>query len=90
MPVEDNNPHPTTVRSADHRASCFNQPRPTGDSGYWTQDGWEIGINNTHPHMVWVPFTMSRGCRQLLPLPECEGCDAEKDMEYIERMVGLK
>lgn len=33
-----------------------------------------------------VAHTMSHLCRQIHPLPECEGCTAEKDMDYIEKM----
>ncbi len=37
----------------------------------------------------WIPHTMSTQCRQINNLPECEGCTAEKDVEYIERMKQL-
>ncbi len=32
-----------------------------------------------------IPHTMSPLCRQIHPLPECEGCTAEKD----KKMKGL-
>jgi hypothetical protein len=39
---------------------------------------------------VGIPHTMSHLCRQIHPLPECEGCTAEKDMDYINKMRAVK
>lgn len=84
MPVENTKAHPSTVRTA-YRAGCHS--RKGFVKGYMAQDGW---WENGKRRMVFVPNTMSRACRQIHPLPECEGCTAEKDHEYIEKMRGMK
>jgi hypothetical protein len=84
MPVEDTKAHPSTVRTA-YRAGCHS--RKGFVKGYMAQDGWNYDGTR---RMKVVPHTMSIACRQILPLPECEGCTAEKDHEYIEKMRGMK
>ena len=39
--------------------------------------------------MKLITHTASTKCRQILALPECEGCSAEKDHEYINKMKEL-
>lgn len=85
MPVEDHPVHPHGVRSSDHRASCFDKPRVREDC--WVQDGW---FPDGRRFMVRIEDTGSFGCRQILDLPECAGCTAEKDLEYINKMRNLK
>jgi len=89
MPVEDHEVYVHGKRAEGHRAGCYNR---TGfNPGFWAQDGWEedSGSLMAHPHWVWVPYIMSTKCRQINDLPECEGCTAEKDVEYITKMKAL-
>lgn len=83
MPVEDTPVHPHGIRSSEHRASCHNKPRER--SGYWARNGWGwLG-----PKWVWIKDTSSVNCRQITELPECQGCTAPKDHEYIIKMRGM-
>ena len=91
MPVDDHPVHPHGQRST-YRAGCYNRKEVPLDSGFWVQDGW-ITTDSGQPYQakfVWVSFKMSTKCRQINVLPECEGCTAPKDKEYLERMRELK
>lgn len=78
MPVEDHPVH-DSVKRTQPRAGCYNR---TGFApGRWVMDG---------TLKRWLPHTASKKCRQILALPECEGCVAPKDHEYIEKMRNLK
>lgn len=84
MPVEDHPVHAHGQRPAGHRAGCWNVPRtlpPTRTVG----DAIMLPDRVIRTHTE-IPHTMSHLCRQIHPLPECEGCTAEKDMDYIEKM----
>jgi hypothetical protein len=76
--------HAHGQRPAVHRAGCWNKPRTVPpprivDDAIMLPDR-VIRIKTEIPH------AMSHLCRQISPLPECEGCTAEKDHEYINRM----
>lgn len=92
MAVEEHPVHNSTKRIIP-RAGCHSRA-PLQD-GYWARDGytWE-GVDDFNPvaamRYVWVVNTHSKLCRQIYDLPECAGCKAPKDHEYIERMKGLK
>lgn len=91
MPVDDHPVHPHGQRSAP-LAGCHSKPRTVPPLQVWDT----VYIDNPDrsfsriPKAVWVEHTMSTKCRQVATLPECEGCTAEKDVEYIERMRGVK
>lgn len=82
MPVEDYDVHPLTKHD-NPIAGCH--------SKNMTEDGYYVAVRQYTPSgeyymkLQWVEHKMSRKCRQTLHLPECEGCTAEKDVEYIER-----
>lgn len=89
-PVEDHPVHASGRIGPGHRAKCHGR---TGMAdGYWARGGMLLGPSGTPTgvySMVWVDHTMSTQCRQILDLPECEGCTAPKDVEYIKRMRKL-
>lgn len=88
MPVEDHPIHKHGKRQSGHRAGCWNKPRTVPQARICDDaimlPGRVIRIN------VGIPHTMSHLCRQIHPLPECEGCTAEKDMDYINKMRAVK
>lgn len=88
MPVEDHPIHKHGKRQSGHRAGCWNKPRTVPPARICDDaimlPGRVIRIN------VGIPHTMSHLCRQIHPLPECEGCTAEKDMYYINKMRAVK
>lgn len=89
MPVEDHPIHPHGVRNADYHPWCYNKPRTR--TSYWVRNGWlDVGTEHSSPCWVLVEDTSSVNCRQILDLPECSGCTAEKDHEYINKMRNLK
>jgi hypothetical protein len=49
----------------------------------------ESGVTYAIQKMTWTPHTLSTDCRQTTELPECLGCLAPKDWEYINRMRKL-
>ena len=89
MPVEDHPVHPHGFRET-YRAGCLHRGPPA--AGYWAHDGWMVTALGQpyQARFAWVPFTMSTKCRQIVELPECSGCTAEKDAEYIQRMTSIK
>jgi hypothetical protein len=76
--------HASTRRDASYRASCFNKPRER--TGYWARNRIVTNEEKYEYEMVWVEDKMSALCRQIDSLPECTGCSAPKDTEYITRM----
>lgn len=91
MPVEDTPVHDRVKRTADHHPACYNKEEVHVLAGYWALNGWEEAESGLlRMTRTWVPHTMSRKCRQILDLPECSGCTAEKDHEYISKMRDLK
>jgi len=93
MPVADHPVHPHGVRPAGHKAGCHNRTGLT--RGYWARDGLDMqtdvesGVTYAIQKMTWTPHTLSTDCRQTTELPECLGCLAPKDWEYINRMRKL-
>lgn len=84
MPVEDTPVHPHGVRH-NYKAGCFNGQPPT--TRYLVQNGWN---SDGTRRMLLIENTASKQCRQMLDLPECEGCTYPKDHEYINKMRNLK
>ena len=86
MPVEDHDVHESTQHDKPP-SGCYNR---TGMKNayfmlqrYYNPDGsYELGG-------VWVMHNMSKTCRQVNDLPECVGCVAGKDTDYIRRMKSL-
>ena len=93
MPVEDHAVSEMVKLPANHRAWCHSKPRIP--KKVLVQDGYKISKADGNdllmlPVFRYIDNAMSPNCRQIDPLPECEGCTAEKDNEYIEKMRGLK
>lgn len=90
MAVEDTPVHESGKRSIGHHPGCYNR---TGFSrSYWVKDGLVLdhSAGTTGRYLMkGIPHTASTKCRQILDLPECEGCSTEKDHEYINRMKEL-
>jgi len=84
MPVENHPVHAHGQRPAGHRAGCWNKPRILPPDRI-VDDAIMLPDRVIRGHTV-IPHDMSYLCRQIHPLPECEGCTAEKDMDYIEKM----
>lgn len=68
----------------ERRPGCYDKPREC--TGYLAKNGVS---SDGRFKFIWIAHTMSVKCRQMDNLPECEGCMAEKDHEYIERMKSL-
>lgn len=83
MAVEDTPVHESGKRDKP-RAGCFDR-QPFAHQRC-VQDGW---LPDGRRRMVLLLHTASTKCRQILDLPECEGCSAEKDHEYINKMKEL-
>lgn len=83
MAVEDTPIHESGKRTRP-RAGCFD--RQPFSEVRWVQDGW---LTDGGRFLIKLHHTASTKCRQILDLPECEGCSAEKDHEYINKMKGL-
>lgn len=86
MPVLDHPIH-DKVKHDKPPSGCFNRR--------WMQDSYFVLVRKYDDLGRYklvsqkVEHTMSTKCRQINNLPECEGCTAEKDVEYIERMMQL-
>lgn len=91
MPVDDYPVHPHGQRSVP-LAGCYNKPRTVPPLQVWDIDTVRNpdGSFSRIPKVRWIEHTMSTKCRQIVVLPECEGCTSEKDEEYIEKMRGVK
>lgn len=89
MAVENTPVHESGKRTK-FRAGCYNRKCLGG--GYWAKDGLLLdhSAGTTGRYLMkWISHTASTKCRQILDLPECEGCSTEKDHEYINRMKEL-
>lgn len=83
-PVEDRPIHPSVIKT-DIRAGCHSMPRVAHGAGYWIKER-KYNLDGTYDMVdTWIPYTFSYGCRQNLPLPECEGCTSTKDIEWMEK-----
>ena len=90
MPVDDHPVHPRTIQGAGAQYGCHSDKRPNGmAAGYYAETRVYTPDGMFSKKLVWIPHNMSTKCRQINNLPECEGCTAEKDVEYIERMMQL-
>lgn len=76
------------VLPAGHRAGCWSKPRILPPDRI-VDDAIMRPERVIRTYAV-VPHAMSYLCRQIHPLPECAGCTAEKDVEYIEKMRKVK
>ena len=90
MPVEDHPVHPS-VQHTQLLAGCHSKSREV--SGYWAQDGFSLHGRSENKYGItlfkFIPHQMSKLCRQIMDLPECAGCVAEKDVDYINKMKEL-
>lgn len=89
MPVLD---HPVSdkVKHDKPPAGCYSRRDFSRKDGYWHYGRTYFPDGNFMMEYTFVIDEMSRKCRQIANLPECEGCTAEKDMEYLEQMRKLK
>lgn len=87
MPVLD---HPVSdkVKHDKPPAGCYS--RMQMEDGYYVLVRDYLHDGRYEFRDQWIPHTMSTQCRQISNLPECEGCTAEKDVEYLEQMRNLK
>ena len=86
MPVEDHEVH-ELVKHDKPPAGCYNRE-------YWADGYYSLTRRYLYDGRYefvdeWIPHTMSNKCRQVNNLLECEGCLAEKDTDYIERMRNI-
>lgn len=88
MPVEDTPVHPKTKHDRP-MAGCYNAGPPR--AGYWVLTRRWCPVDEAYDLAPeFVEHRMSTKCRQTLQLPECEGCTADKDVEYIEKWKEAK
>jgi hypothetical protein len=66
------------------KPGCYNQPRPTEESGYFLLTRKYQPDGRYHLEDEWIPFVMSKECKNDFrhPHPECAGC-AHHTKEYI-------
>lgn len=86
MPVVDTPVHPKTSHTDLRSERCQKAVRKEGYfvlTRHYFEDG-RYELRNE-----FVPDNLSEHCRQINLLPECVGCKATKDVEYIDRMKAL-
>lgn len=91
MPVLDHPTHAAVIKPVGRKYGCHSR---TGFAdGFWAKDGvMVVDVLRDTPitgyKMTHIKHTMSRACRYdgMDADPSCEGCTAEKDREYLERM----
>jgi hypothetical protein len=89
MPVLDHETHPSTIHNDMRYTACQQKVRKPNYPKLVTVfpvDG------NPYQHWALIPDTSSTGCRYMDYETDagCNGCKQPKDMEYIEKMKGLK
>ena len=59
------------------KPGCYNQPRPTSESGYYVLTRKYLPDGRYHLEDEWIPFVMSKECMNdhRHPHPECDGCE---------------
>jgi hypothetical protein len=82
MPVLDHETHESVIEKEGAKYGCWNKPRPTEDSSYLAQDGWEtqyVGSGDFEgtAWFVEVRNVMSTECRYDMSLKDakCDGCE---------------
>lgn len=88
MAVEDHPVHPSTSHNDMRYTACQNKARK---GWYWKLVTF---FDGTAPYQEWreIEDTSSTGCRYMDYETDagCQGCKQPKDMEYIDKMKGLK
>ena len=88
MPVEDHPVHEKVKRAEGHHPACFNRAE---FQPYYVAMDRVYFPNGKYAHVcVEIPHNMSKLCRQISELVECEGCTSPRDEEYIAKMRALK
>lgn len=100
MPVEDHAVHDKVREKEGAVYGCWNKPRPTADSYYMAQDGWDmeyVGPDDIDGRdwfqgaamFFEVKHAMSTECRFDMSLkdPKCEGCEWRGSGEKYDEMV---
>ena len=88
MPVDDHPIHHSTIKT-DFRAGCYN--RPPASDGYWVPTRLYRPDGSFVMSEKYITHTLTRICRQVgrkvngvwEDLPECVGCTAQRDWQYI-------
>lgn len=89
MPVLDHAVHESVIKTTTE-AGCHN--RKPFAAGYYAKDGWDVDpVTKTGvQRFIWIPHGNSTKCRQRARLPECAGCTAPKDVDYLTRMQHVR
>lgn len=97
MPVVDTPVHEKVREKEGAKYGCWNKPRPTADSFYMAQDGWDtqyVGSDDFEgtAWFVEVRNVMSTECRYDMSLEDakCDGCEWRGSGEAYDAMVRSK
>ena len=82
MPVDDHEVHARVIHEKPP-AGCYS--RQDFKPAYFVIERYYFDDGTYEMRGTWIPHMMSTRCRQDMPLPECEGCTADKDVEYLEK-----
>lgn len=89
MPVADHEVH-DKVKHDKPTAGCFNRRPLDRKHGYWVYVRKYFTDGNFMMNYEYIEDKLSKTCRQVLPLPECEGCTSEKDEKYLDESIKWK
>ncbi len=66
----------TSISSYTIKPGCYDQPRPTDQSGYWVLTRKYNYNGRYYLEDEWIPFRMSKECKNDFrePMPGCDGC----------------
>lgn len=90
-PVEEHEVHEKVRITADKPYLC--NSRDGFSKGYYAPDRVYRPDGTFHLIQVWIPFAMSTACRNFYIWdtdPRCGGCTSDKDIEYANKMIGMK
>ncbi len=85
--------HEKVKIKADEPYGCKNRPDLSG--GYWVKERVYLKGSGGKYELLdkFIPFKMSPKCRSFYLWdtdPRCIGCTASRDIDYAERMKGMK
>lgn len=91
MPVEEIPVHEKVRIKEDKPYGCSS--RIGFVEGYYAPDRRYRGDGTYHSILTWIPYAMSRACRNFYLWdkdPRCSVCKAERDTEYADKMRELE